>query len=63
MAWTVARLPLPDDWARARDLLAPLAERLAGGGSISQNDLLDGVLDAYRLRRRSILPLLAWMSH
>jgi hypothetical protein len=43
--------------------LAPLAERLAGGGSISQNDLLDGVLDAYRLRRRSILPLLAWMSH
>ena len=30
-AWTMARLPVPDDWARARDVLAPLGARACGG--------------------------------
>ncbi|MEO7962329.1 MAG: hypothetical protein ABIT38_00300, partial [Gemmatimonadaceae bacterium] len=27
LGWTVARLPIPNDWARARTILAPLARR------------------------------------
>lgn len=62
LAWTMARLPLPDDWARARALLAPLAERARSGAPPPREALLEAVLDAYRLRRATVLPLLAWLG-
>ncbi|HEX7121186.1 MAG TPA: DNA methyltransferase [Gemmatimonadaceae bacterium] len=61
LAWTTARLPLPDDWARAREILAPLAARAWQGDPPSRSDLLDAVLDAWRLRLRTVAPLLEWM--
>jgi hypothetical protein len=57
LAWTVALLPLPRDWAAARELLAPLASRDA-----TADDLLDAALRAYRLRARDVEPLLAWSA-
>lgn len=60
LAWTVARLPLPDDWARARDVLAPLAARACQGEPPTRSDLLDATLDAYRCRLRTMAPLLEW---
>jgi methylase of polypeptide subunit release factors len=61
-AWTMARLPVPDDWARARDVLAPLGARGLRNEPPSQAELAQAVLDAFRLRQRSIAPLLEWMS-
>jgi hypothetical protein len=62
LAWTVALLPLPHDWPRARSLLAPLAERAMLDDAPSTLELLDAVCRAYRLKTSDIAPLLAW-SH
>ena len=59
-AWTLARLPVPDDWARARDVLAPLGERGVQGDAPSRSALMTAVLDAFRVRRSSIAPLIEW---
>jgi hypothetical protein len=60
LAWTVALLPLPRDWPRARAILAPLADRAIEHDDVSAEALLAAVLRAYRLRRADIDPLLAW---
>ena len=62
LAWTVALLPLPHDWPRARALLAPLAERAILDDAPSTPALLDAVCAAYRLKPADVAPLLAW-SH
>jgi hypothetical protein len=62
LAWTVALLPLPHDWPRARALLAPLAERATLDDPPSTLALLDAVCGAYRLKQPDVAPLLAW-SH
>jgi hypothetical protein len=61
-AWTIGRLPVPDDWARAREVLSPLGERGIRGDPPGRTELMSAVLDAFRVRHRSIAPLLEWMS-
>ena len=60
LAWTVALLPLPHDWERARGILAPLADRALRGEGVSSGELLDAALRAYRVHRTSAAPLLEW---
>jgi hypothetical protein len=60
LAWTVMLLPLPRDWARARDVLAPLAERALLDDAPSEEELLIAACRAYRLRREELAPLIAW---
>ena len=60
LAWTVGLLPLPRDWARARDILAPLAERALLGNVPSSDELLMAACRAYRVRRADVAPLIAW---
>jgi hypothetical protein len=60
LAWTVALLPLPHDWERARTLLAPIAERALLGTPPTEIELLAAVCRAYRLRQPDVAPLLAW---
>lgn len=60
LAWTVGLLPLPRDWPRARDLLAPLAARALLGNAPSSDELLSAACHAYRLRRADVSPLIAW---
>lgn len=62
-AWTVALLPLPHDWPRARSLLAPLAERAFDGEPPGTFELLDAVCLAYRVKQAEVAPLLAWAHH
>jgi hypothetical protein len=62
LAWTVARLPIPHDWARSRELLAPLGHAGTHGSPPSAGDLLDAVLRAYRVRLASVAALLEWTS-
>jgi hypothetical protein len=62
LGWTMSLLPLPRDWKRARDQLAPLGERAMLGDVPPQNELLNAALTAYELRLTDIQPLLSWMS-
>ncbi|HEX6537285.1 MAG TPA: DNA methyltransferase [Gemmatimonadaceae bacterium] len=62
LAWTVAMLPIPRDWTRARAALAPLGERGCRGDDPSGDELLDAALHAYHLRRRDVNPLIAWCA-
>ena len=61
LGWTVALLPIPRDWERARTLLAPLGIRAASGGQIAE-ELSSVVARAYRMRPGDLEPLLAWMG-
>jgi len=61
-AWTMARLPVPDDWARARDILAPLGASGMRNEPPGRGELMNAVLDAYRVRGRTIAPLIEWMN-
>ena len=60
LAWTVALLPLPRDWTRARGILAPLAERALLGEVPTAEDLVLAACHAYRVRRSDVAPLIAW---
>ena len=62
LGWTMALLPLPGDWPRARSILAPLGERASRGERPTPPILLAAALDAYGLAEREVAPLLAWTS-
>ena len=62
LAWTVALLPIPRDWADARTVLAPLAERAIGGEHVTDAELLAAACRAYRVRVDDMAPLLAWSA-
>ena len=60
LGWTVARLPIPADWDRARDVLAPLGRRGVAGETIGGDELLDAVVAAYRVRASLARSLIEW---
>ncbi|MDB4888521.1 MAG: hypothetical protein JWL61_376 [Gemmatimonadetes bacterium] len=60
LAWTVSLLPLPRDWERAREILAPLTERALLGKPPSTAELLTAACRAYRVRESDVAPLIAW---
>jgi hypothetical protein len=60
LAWTVELLPVPREWARARSILAPLAERALLGQPPTPSDLLAAACRAYRLTHEDVAPLVAW---
>ena len=62
LGWTMALLPLPHDWVRARTLLAPLTERALGGDIPAPDELFAVVTRAYRVRRADVAPLVAWAT-
>jgi hypothetical protein len=62
LGWTVALMPVPIDWARARRFLGPLAERAVRGKIPGADALLDATLRAYRVHEIDVEPLLLWNS-
>jgi methylase of polypeptide subunit release factors len=62
LGWTVALLPVPRDWERARTLLAPLGMRASAGREPTGDELLRAVSRAYHLRPADLEPLLAWTA-
>ncbi|MHB1224213.1 MAG: Eco57I restriction-modification methylase domain-containing protein [Gemmatimonadaceae bacterium] len=62
LAWTVALLPLPSRWVRARDALAPLARRARAGDVVSDDELTSVVCWSHGLRPTEVAPLLAWAA-
>lgn len=62
LGWTMALLPLPSEWPRAREMLAPLAVRAIAGDVPSPSELLEAATRAYRLRPADVAPLIAWAA-
>ena len=62
LAWTMALLPLPADWTRARDALAPIGARGWCGDSVADEELGEAARDAYGVPASVVAPLLAWST-
>jgi len=62
LGWTMALLPLPRDWLRAREMLAPLAVRAMAGDVPAPCELLEAATRAYKLRPADVAPLIAWAA-
>jgi hypothetical protein len=62
LGWTVSLMPIPHDWPRAVEILAPLAEEAMGGNPPTRRDLLNASLRAYRLRASSVEALISWTN-
>jgi hypothetical protein len=62
LGWTMSLLPLPTNWPRARELLAPLGERARHGAPPTEIELLDASLGAYALDADVVAPLVAWAA-
>ena len=60
LGWTIARLPIPIDWPRARRILVPLAQEAMRDSPPSVQTLRDAVIEAYDLTLPQIEPLLEW---
>jgi N-6 DNA Methylase len=60
LGWTIALLPTPKDWPRARRLLAPLAEAAAEGEPPPPDLLWTTTLRAYALPTTAVAALVAW---
>jgi hypothetical protein len=58
LAWTVALLPIPANWARARTLLAPIARAAIQGDSPPFDLLVSEVARAYELSASTLAPLI-----
>ncbi len=62
LGWTLALLPVPQDWMHARDVLAPLGAAARQGRPPSNHELLDACLSAYGVSRSLVAPLVAWST-
>jgi len=65
LGWTMSLFPLPTDWRRTRDALAPIASAAMRSDQdpIALRDvLLRETLAAYRLRHTDLAPLLTWFG-
>lgn len=62
LGWTLATLPLPRDWTRARDALAPLACGATSGSLPSPDALDDAVLAAFDIPPHELSALVHWAS-
>jgi hypothetical protein len=60
LGWTLARLPIPNDWRRAVAILAPLAREAVDGDIPDSATLTDAAIRAYRVRACDMEPLLTW---
>ena len=60
LGWTVALLPIPRDWERAIDVLAPLGARGVAGTPPASDELLDACLGAMGVARTAVESLLTW---
>ncbi|MDQ2889973.1 MAG: hypothetical protein M3R65_05390 [Gemmatimonadota bacterium] len=61
LGWTVARLPIPVDWPRARALLCEVAKDARAGRTLATVELDAIVLEAYGVPPDTYRPLLDWM--
>jgi hypothetical protein len=59
--WTLSLFPVPSDWLRARDLLAPIGSSARAGKPPDDCALLEAALAAYGVAHTDLAPLVSWM--
>ena len=62
LGWTLSILPIPVDWAAARNRLAALGRRAAEGSPPSDVELAEAAAHAYGVDAGELAPLVAWMA-
>jgi hypothetical protein len=62
LGWTLALLPVPSDWARARIALAAIGRAARDATPPSDSELLTAAAAAFGLSTNAVAPLVAWMS-
>ena len=62
LGWTMAMLPIPADWPRARAILSPLGAQAVAGDPPSPHELLDRAIAAFRVRRSDVAAMVEWAS-
>ncbi len=60
LGWTLAQLPIPIDWERARAVLSPIGQQGREQRAPHASQLFDASLDAYRISREDAEPLVSW---
>jgi hypothetical protein len=60
MGWTIASLPIPADWISVRLPLAIAGRRIANGETVSHDEHVAIIADAYGIPVQRLLPLLEW---
>jgi hypothetical protein len=60
LGWTMALLPVPRDWERAAERLAPIGARAMNGDAPQPGELLDASLDALGVAHHDVEALLTW---
>lgn len=60
LGWTIASLPVPRHWPRARTLLAPIGRRIGTDHAPSPDEHHHAAADAIGLPRKQLAPLLQW---
>ncbi len=60
LGWTMALLPIPNDWQHARTILTPLGHRALTGHPPTPEELHNATLHAYNISATTITPLLEW---
>jgi len=62
LGWTLALLPIPRDWERARGILAPLGELAAAGTVPDDAEVQRAALESYGMSIEAVEELLEWDS-
>ncbi len=60
LGWTMSILPVPKDWSRATQLLAPIAARAIDGVPPEPGELTDATLESFGISYQDFAPLLRW---
>jgi hypothetical protein len=60
LGWTVATLPVPQDWNRARVELARLSRRMTQGERVTDDELTQITARCYGVAQHDVQPLLDW---
>lgn len=62
LGWTLAALPIPVEWNRARDVLAPIATAAMSGSPPAPEALDEATLSAFGISRGDVAPLVEWAA-
>jgi hypothetical protein len=60
MGWTIASVPIPADWISVRLPLAVAGRRLCAGDTVTHDEHIALIADAYGIPQQRLLPLLEW---
>lgn len=62
LGWTMALLPTPLHWTRAREILGPIGEAASKGVVPADHELVSATLDAFQIQHADVESLMTWSA-